>query len=123
MRISDWSSDVCSSDLSGLGQYREREGDAWLADLDVPADTGPGEWIDAIAARRDLVALDAETDIVIAAALGKLPKDARRTTLFAYLGHPFYDIPTLPLLPGSGFVEFDPIKPDRIHPTDAPTNL
>src|SRR3546814_4943534 len=88
--------------FAALGQYLEREGDAWLADLDVPADTEPGQWIDAIAARRDLVALDAETDIVIAAALEKLPKDDRRTMLFDYLGYPFYDIATLPLLQGEG---------------------
>src|SRR3546814_13924579 len=74
--------------FAALGQYLEREGDAWLADLDVPADTEPGQWIDAIAARRDLVARDAETDIVIAAALEKLPKDDRRTMPFAYPGYP-----------------------------------
>ena len=85
----------------------------------MPADTEPGQWIDAISARRDLVALDAETDIVIAAALEKLPKDDRRTMLFAYLGYPFYDIATLPLLQGEGFDEFDPIKIDRISPSDA----
>ncbi|KTE08171.1 patatin-like protein [Sphingopyxis sp. H115] len=105
--------------FAALGQYLEREGDAWLADLDVPADTEPGQWIDAIAARRDLVALDAATDEVIAAALAKLPRDDRRTMLFAYLGYPFYDIATLPLLQGEGFDEFDPIKIDRISPSDA----
>lgn len=105
--------------FSALGHYLEREGDDWLANLDVPADSDPGQWMDAIAARRDLVALDAETDIVIAAGLEKLPKDDRRTMLFAYLGYPFYDIATLPLLQGEGFDEFDPIKIDRISPSDA----
>src|SRR3546814_13302306 len=84
--------------FAALGQYREREGDAWPADLDVPDDTEPGQWIDAIAARRDLVALDTETDIVIAAALGKLPKGERRTLLFACHGYTFYALRTLPLL-------------------------
>src|SRR3546814_6987538 len=28
MRISDWSSDVCSSDLAGCGRFRPRSGDA-----------------------------------------------------------------------------------------------
>src|SRR3546814_19849015 len=35
------------------------------------------------------------------------------------LGYPFYDIATLPLLQGEGFDEFDPIKIDRISPSDA----
>ena len=39
--------------------------------------------------------------------------------LLAYLGYPFYDIATLPLLQGEGFDEFDPIKIDRISPSDA----
>ena len=48
-----------------------------------------------------------------------MPKDDRRTLLLAYLGYPFYDIATLPLLQGEGFDEFDPIKIDRISPSDA----
>src|SRR3546814_6651862 len=31
--------------FAALGQYLEREGDAWPADLDVPAAPGPGAWI------------------------------------------------------------------------------
>lgn len=105
--------------FTALGLYVEREGDSWLADLDVPADAGPGDWLDAIAARRDLTAVDSEADELIAAGLGKLPKDDRRVLLLAYLGYPFYDIATLPLLQGEGFDEFDPIKIDRISPSDA----
>ncbi|OWQ92603.1 patatin-like protein [Sphingopyxis witflariensis] len=105
--------------FTALGLYLEREGDAWLADLDVPADADPGQWIDAIAARRDLTAVDGEADALIAAALAALPKDDRRVMLLAYLGYPFYDIATLPLLQGEGFDEFDPIKIDRISPSDA----
>ena len=37
----------------------------------------------------------------------------------AYLGFPFYDAATLPLLQGEGDGEFDPIKIDRISPEDA----
>ncbi len=48
-----------------------------------------------------------------------MPKDDRRTLLLAYLGYPFYDIATLPLLQGEGFDEYDPIKIDRISPSDA----
>ncbi|MDZ3830686.1 MAG: patatin-like protein [Sphingopyxis sp.] len=105
--------------FTALGHYLEREGDRWLADLDVPVDAGPGAWIDAIAARRDLVGIDGVADAMIADALALLPKDDRRVMLLAYLGYPFFDIATLPLLQGEGFDEFDPIKIDRISPSDA----
>jgi hypothetical protein len=36
-----------------------------------------------------------------------------------YLGFPFYDISTLPMLQGEGLDEFNPIKVDRIAPDDA----
>ena len=39
--------------------------------------------------------------------------------LLAYLGYPFYDAVTLPLLRGEGLTEFDPVKVDRISPDDA----
>lgn len=111
--------DMRGAIFTALGLYLEREGDTWLAELDVPADAAPGQWIDAIAARRDLTAVDGEADVLIAAALTALPKDDRRVLLLAYLGYPFYDIATLPLLQGEGFDEFDPIKIDRISPSDA----
>jgi hypothetical protein len=38
--------------------------------------------------------------------------------LLAYLGYPFYDAVTLPLLRGEGLTEFDPVKVDRISPDD-----
>ena len=44
----------------------------------------------------------------------------RRTLLLAYLGFPFFDIATLPLLQGEGLDEFDEIEIDRISPDDAP---
>jgi hypothetical protein len=39
--------------------------------------------------------------------------------LLDYLGFPFFDIATLPLLQGEGLNEFDPIRVDRISPDDA----
>ena len=111
--------DMRAAIFTALGLYLDRQGDSWLADLDVPADAGPGDWIDAVAARRDLTAIDGEADVLIAAGLAAMPKDDRRTLLLAYLGYPFYDIATLPLLQGEGFDEFDPIKIDRISPSDA----
>lgn len=111
--------DMREAIFTALGLYLDRQGDSWLADLDLPADAGPGAWIDAIAARRDLRVVDGEADALIAAGLAAMPKDDRRTLLLAYLGYPFYDIATLPLLQGEGFDEFDPIKIDRISPSDA----
>src|SRR3546814_3431754 len=79
MRISDWSSDVCSSDLAA-------------------ADERLCEAFHAFQAKAD-----------------------RRQLLHAYLGFPFYDLATLPLLQGEGLDEFDPVKVDRIAPDDAAT--
>ena len=105
--------------FTALGLYLERQNDSWLAGIDAPADADAGQWLDGIAAHRDLIRADAEGDAFVAEALGGLPKDDRRTLLLAYLGYPFYDIATLPLLQGEGFDEFDPIKIDRISPSDA----
>ncbi|WP_380778329.1 patatin-like protein [Sphingomonas sp. R86520] len=67
----------------------------------------------------DLERLDAETDQRLADAFAALAKPARRTLLLAYLGFPYFDTATLPLLQGEGLDEFDPIKVDRIAPDDA----
>lgn len=75
--------------------------------------------MDALAAARNLRAIDHMTDALVADALAALPKAERRVMLLAYLGFPYYDIATLPLLQGEGLDEFDPIKVDRISPDDA----
>ncbi|WP_033075282.1 patatin-like protein [Sphingopyxis sp. MWB1] len=107
--------------FTALGLYAEREGDKWFADLPLsdPDQASPGEWLDAIAERRDLSQADRAADQLLADALAALPKEDRRALLLAYLGYPFYDIATLPLLQGEGYDEFDPIKIDRISPSDA----
>lgn len=70
----------------------------------------------------NLSALDAEADERLCEAFFALSdRKDRRQLLFAYLGFPFYDITTLPLLQGEGLDEFDPIKVDRIAPDDATT--
>ncbi|MFY8193606.1 MAG: DUF3376 domain-containing protein, partial [Novosphingobium sp.] len=79
----------------------------------------PGAVLAAIAARRDLVSLDLQVDAMLVAALESMDKPLRRRFLHAYLGFPFYDIATLPLLQGEGMGEFDPVKVDRISPDDA----
>ena len=74
--------------------------------------------IAAIAAARDLRLVDERADDIVAAALTDLPKPERRVILLTYLGFPFYDIATLPLLHAEGTDEFNPILVDRIAPDD-----
>lgn len=83
------------------------------------AHADPAAAIEALAGLLGLEALDDEADARIAAAIGDLPKGDRRALVLAYLGYPFYDIATLPLLQGEGLDEFDPVKVDRISPDDA----
>ncbi len=79
----------------------------------------PGAAVDCIARVRDLAATDTKVDALLVEGLGQLPREQRRIMLLAYLGFPFYDIATLPLLGARGFDEFEPIKIDRIAPEDA----
>ncbi|MFS0770791.1 patatin-like protein [Sphingomonas sp. 1P08PE] len=79
----------------------------------------PADFLDALSASLDLARLDAATDERLAAALAALDRDARRPLLLAYLGFPFFDAATLPLLQGEGIDEFDAIRVDRIAPDDA----
>jgi patatin-related protein len=72
----------------------------------------------ALAALLDLRSIDDEADALLTAALAAFPKAQRRSLILAYLGFPFYDIATLPLLQGEGLDEFDPVKVDRISPED-----
>lgn len=72
-----------------------------------------------IAERRQLPATDLVVDALLAAALAEMPQTLRRKVLLTYLGFPFYDTVTLPLLRGEGLTEFDPVKVDRISPDDA----
>jgi patatin-related protein len=81
--------------------------------------TADAPLLDALSAALDLTRLDAEADERIASALAALPREPRRALLLTYLGFPYYDVATLPLLGGEGLDEFDPIKVDRIAPEDA----
>ena len=72
-----------------------------------------------IAERRQLPATDLVVDALLATALAEMPQSLRRKVLLTYLGFPFYDTVTLPLLRGEGLTEFDPVKVDRISPDDA----
>ncbi|MEY4269014.1 MAG: hypothetical protein RLZZ58_230, partial [Pseudomonadota bacterium] len=106
--------------FAALGLFFEREPDAFLhanAGGAIPVDAGA--FIDWVGRARDLIALDTLVERRLAAALAALPRAHRRIMLLAFLGFPFYDVATLPLLEGEGHDEYDPIKVDRISPSDA----
>ncbi len=106
-----------------LALYFEQEGGANLGD-DFAVTAGkvmedPGAVLDALAAHRLLPEVDAQAEQKLAAALEDMPRELRRRVLLAYLGFPFYDAATLPLLQNEGLTEFDAVKVDRISPEDA----
>lgn len=106
-----------------LGHYLERERLEFfgndMVEAALNAATAPEAALEMLAGARDLKAIDRQGEELLATGLAALPKPERRTMLFAYLGFPFYDIATLPLLQGEGLDEFDPVKVDRIAPEDA----
>ena len=79
----------------------------------------PGAVLEHIAASRRLAEHDLKVDELLAAAMAAMPTALRRRMLLAYLGFPFFDTATLPLLRDEGSTEFDPVKVDRISPEDA----
>ncbi len=79
----------------------------------------PGAVLAGIAQRRRLAETDMLVDAMLASAMADMPAPLRRRMLLTYLGYPFYDTVTLPLLRGEGLTEFDPVKVDRISPDDA----
>ena len=103
--------------FAALAPYLDREDPIFYAALGEE-DMGAGALIDRIGVLRDLQALDLAADALLAEAFAALAKPARRAMLYAYLGFPFTDTVTLPLLQGEGQDEFDPIKIDRISPDD-----
>ncbi|WP_294265197.1 patatin-like protein [uncultured Sphingomonas sp.] len=105
--------------LSAYLEAQRAETHAGLRDVArrLPADAGAA--LDALDAALNLTQLDAETDAALAKALSGLSRDLKRPLLLAYLGFPFFDIATLPLLQGEGLDEFDPVRVDRISPDDA----
>lgn len=83
----------------------------------VRDDVGP--LLDTLGEAMDLKTLDLRTEQRLAAAFDSLTRAVKRPILLSYLGFPYYDVATLPLLQGEGLDEFDPIKVDRISPDDA----
>jgi patatin-related protein len=103
---------------AALGPYLEREAADFYAGRLEPT-MSIADQVQKIGEVRALTELDTQADALIAEGLAALPKIPRRALLFAYLGFPFIDTATLPLLQGEGLDEFDPIKIDRISPDDA----
>ncbi len=79
----------------------------------------PARVIEAIAAKRQLAATDLVVDAMLVKAMSTIPRELRRRILLSFLGFPYYDTVTLPLLRGEGSSEFEPAKVDRISPDDA----
>ena len=79
----------------------------------------PMRVIQTIANRRQLAATDLLVDAMLVAAMSEIPRELRRRILLTFLGFPYYDTVTLPLLRGEGSSEFEPAKVDRISPDDA----
>lgn len=106
-----------------LALYFSKEGTGSLGDefalLAKDALSNPAAVLDYLARQRLLPEIDATAEEMLAAALDKMPRALRRRMLLAYLGFPFYDVATLPLLRNEGLTEFDPVKVDRISPDDA----
>jgi len=78
----------------------------------------PAAVLDHLVQRRQLETTDLVVDAILAAALAEMPLALRRKVLLTYLGFPWFDAVTLPLLRGDGLTEFDPVKVDRISPDD-----
>ena len=108
-----------------LALYFEREGLAAMGDgFSEPANAvlgNPGGVLDFIERRRLLPEVDDRAEEMLSEGLAAMPKALRRRMLLTYLGFPYYDVATLPLLHEEGLSEFDPVKVDRISPEDAPS--
>ena len=106
-----------------LALYFERENGDGLgeefaaASEDVLSD--PGTVLDMLEEKRLLPQIDDRAEAMLADALQAMPGNLKRRMLLTYLGFPYYDIATLPLLRNQDLTEFDPVKVDRISPEDA----
>ncbi|MEL7446334.1 MAG: patatin-like protein [Pseudomonadota bacterium] len=90
-----------------------------FAELSSSVHEQPGPVIDFLASRRLLPETDRKAELLFTEALEQMPKNLKRRMLLTYLGFPFYDVATLPLLRNEGLTEYNPVKVDRISPDDA----
>lgn len=79
----------------------------------------PGAVLDYLSMHRLLPETDAKAEQMLTEALEAMPKNLKRRMLLTYLGFPFFDVATLPLLQRDGLGEYNPVKVDRISPEDA----
>ena len=93
--------------------------DAMFADLAVKVMEQPDAALKHLAQTRLLPEIDTKAEDMLAAALAEMPKNLRQRMLLTYLGFPYYDIATLPLLQLDMLEEFNPALIDRISPDDA----
>lgn len=92
----------------------------WVRQPAEDAHEDPGPVIDAYGEALGLTSFDALGDARLASLLAECcTAELRAQLIKAYLGFPFFDIATFPLLQGEGLDEFDEIKVDRISPDDA----
>jgi patatin-related protein len=78
--------------------------------------------VDRLAREIDLKARTHDLDVLLAGLSPEhWPADARRDVLVQYLGFPFWDVLTLPIIAGRGAGELNEILIDRISPQDART--
>lgn len=129
----DWDADPSISDdaldlaretiFKILGLYFDREQSELLGEgfesIALNVLSQPGKVLDYLAAARDLPAVDEITEDMLAEAMEEMPKNLRRRMLLTYLGFPFYDVATFPLIRNEGLTEYDAVKIDRISPDDA----
>jgi patatin-related protein len=103
--------------------YRGADDKAMLGEefraLAVRVLENPGAVLDHLAKERLLPQTDLEAEQMLSDALAEMPRNLKRRMLLTYLGFPFYDIATLPLLQSEGLDEHNPVKIDRISPDDA----
>ncbi|MEM1050836.1 MAG: patatin-like protein [Pseudomonadota bacterium] len=79
----------------------------------------PEAVLDYLARKRLPVELDVKAESLLAEALSEMPRNLKRQMLLTYLGFPFYDVATLPLLQSERLDEYNPVRIDRISPDDA----
>lgn len=106
-----------------IGKYRAAahpdHAEPGLIEVIAKAESDPDAALSALADMLGLKRIDDEADARLSKVLDLFPKAERRALILAYLGYPFYDIATLPLVQSEGSEEFDPVKVDRISPEDA----
>ena len=102
---------ACADDPGKLGED--------FAAIATKVIENPSAVIDYLAKHRLPPETDSKAESLLAEALADMPRNLKRRMLLTYLGFPFYDVATLPLLQSERLDEYNPVKIDRISPDDA----